>query len=546
LFNARDPVESGAAKLRFAVLCDSRSLERWQAAALRLLQSEGHATLEAVLFTGDEAQAAHASAAGLPALFRPTEREVAGSIDDILARAQSPAPRVVSRDDELADLRLDFILYIGFGAVESRWASHALLGLWRFRFAAPHKQRIYPPGVWEIVDRDPVTIASLCRLDAGSIVATVLRTAAFDTIAHVPNSNADRMLREAAQWPAYAARLAALGQTPRDAETIVWHDTAIAHRPGAGLLLRLFFTMLWQKLMRLPNLFFDDSWNVAVVDAPIHDFLASGASVSATWFPNRDAGRYLADPMGSVNGADAVVLCESYDFASEVGSIVRLGWDGTAWQPTIVPAIPSRVHSSYPYLFESGGRTYCVPESNQAEEIALFEVTDGATAYRRVRTLLSGVRYVDPTVFRHDGLWWLFCSDAMSGEHTHLLAFFAADLAAEWIAHPLNPVKIDVRSARPAGTPFVHEGRLYRPSQNNAKTYGGGVTICEITRLSPTEFAEAPVAALEPLRSSAYRSGFHTLSRFGQRTLIDGKRRIFTAYGLKEKLASIMRRSTSR
>jgi hypothetical protein len=546
LFDAHDQVESGAAKLRFAVLCDGLSLERWQAAALRLLIAEGRATLAAVLFFGDDAQAKRASAAGLPTLFQPSERAVDCTIDEMLAATTSAAPHVATSDDDLAALRLDFILYLGFGAADARSAAHARLGMWRFRFGAADKQEIYPPGVWEVVDGDPVTVASLCRLDAGSIVATVLRTGAFATITHVPNANADQMFREAALWPAYAVRLAAQGLAPVDAETIVWPDTAIARRPGAGLLLRLIWTMFWQKMWRLPNLFFDDSWNVAIVDAPIHSFLAGSADVSASWFPNQDAGTYLADPMGAVSGDDAVVLCESYDFKSEIGSIVKLGWDGNAWQPSVVPAIPSRFHSSYPYLFEADGRIYCVPESNQAEEIALFEATEGAAAFRRVRTLLTGVRYVDPTIFRHDGLWWLFCSDTMLGEHTHLLAFFAADLAAEWRPHPLNPLKIDVRSARPAGTPFVHEVRLYRPSQNCAKTYGGGVTICEITRLSATEFAEVPVAELQPLRSSVYRSGFHTLSRFGERTLIDGKRRIFTANGLKEKLSSVMRRFTAR
>ena len=41
----------------------------------------------------------------------------------------------------------------------------------------------------------------------------------------------------------------------------------------------------------------------------------------------------------------------------------------------------------------------------------------------------------------------------------------------------LAAVKTDVRSARPAGTPFVYQGELYRPAQDCSRTYGGSIVI---------------------------------------------------------------------
>ncbi|MFX8406684.1 hypothetical protein ABTL65_19795, partial [Acinetobacter baumannii] len=76
---------------------------------------------------------------------------------------------------------------------------------------------------------------------------------------------------------------------------------------------------------------------------------------------------------------------------------------------------------------------------------------------------------VDATVFRWGEYWWMTAAtDAAGvGVGSELNAWFASDLLGPWHAHPGNPVKIDVRSARPAGTPFVVDGVLYRPAQDS-------------------------------------------------------------------------------
>ena len=100
-------------------------------------------------------------------------------------------------------------------------------------------------------------------------------------------------------------------------------------------------------------------------------------------------------------------------------------------------------------------------------------------------------------------------------------------LATVLFPHALNPVKTDVRSSRPAGTPFVHKGELFRPAQDGSESYGGGVAITRIDELTPTTFSEQVVSRVSPLVSSPYRDGIHTLSAVGNRTVIDGRRDTF-------------------
>ena len=88
----------------------------------------------------------------------------------------------------------------------------------------------------------------------------------------------------------------------------------------------------------------------------------------------------------------------------------------------------------------------------------------------------------------------------------------------------MNPVKIDIRSARPAGTPFISGGRLYRPSQDCSVTYGGRVVINEVTEISQRVFAEKEVNVIAPPLGTWFDKGLHTISAAGGSTLIDGKR----------------------
>jgi hypothetical protein len=51
----------------------------------------------------------------------------------------------------------------------------------------------------------------------------------------------------------------------------------------------------------------------------------------------------------------------------------------------------------------------------------------------------------------------------------------ADTITGPWIPHARWPVKIDIRGARPAGMMFNLDGRLFRPAQDCAETYGAGI-----------------------------------------------------------------------
>jgi hypothetical protein len=148
---------------------------------------------------------------------------------------------------------------------------------------------------------------------------------------------------------------------------------------------------------------------------------------------------------------------------------------------------------------------------------------------------------------RFNGKWWLFCTSGKgprSGDQSHLYIWHAPDLFGPWTPHGVNPVKIDVRSARPAGPFFEHDGQLYRPAQDCSRTYGGALRINRVEKLTELEFEETVVGRIRP-PTGAYSRGIHTLSSAGEWCIVDAKRYVFNPSGIlticKDAARAVMR-----
>lgn len=135
---------------------------------------------------------------------------------------------------------------------------------------------------------------------------------------------------------------------------------------------------------------------------------------------------------------------------------------------------------------------------------------------------------MDGTLWQQDGRWWLFACvaetpfDDGGREFNELFLFHADTPLGPWTPHRQNPVVSDVRSARPAGPLFMHEGRLVRPSQDCAAEYGHRIVFNEVRRLDPEVYEERPLATLNPDWAPALR-GCHTYAQAGRLELLDAK-----------------------
>ena len=164
----------------------------------------------------------------------------------------------------------------------------------------------------------------------------------------------------------------------------------------------------------------------------------------------------------------------------------------------------------------------------------------------RHSTLIDKIDAIDSTVFQHGDRWWLMHSGTKGCGPWSLFLWHAPSPFGPWEPHPANPVKTDVTSSRPAGNVFVHEGQLYRPAQDGRYWYGYGLTINRIDRLTPVSFQETVVRRMSADPQGPYPHGFHTLSGYGNQTVVDGKKHTWPLATLIRRFMAKRKWSTGR
>jgi hypothetical protein len=266
-------------------------------------------------------------------------------------------------------------------------------------------------------------------------------------------------------------------------------------------------------------------WTIGVVPAGIEDIIRRGSLPDPTWIEPQPPDRFFADPfILEVEGDRVRLLVEEYHYPSRIKQLVALDVtrSGQIVGTEAPPGLPP--HASYPFLLARGDqdRVVCIPETSGAEQAAAYMMSEDG-CWTRAHTLLDRFRAVDSTLLEHDGWWWLFCTKQGDEDQTELHLFIAPDWTGPWTPHPLNPVKSDTRSSRPAGACFRIDGQIYRPAQNCARRYGAGITINRIVELTPHSFREEAVLSLRP-QSDTWPHGLHTINSIGGITVVDGLR----------------------
>jgi hypothetical protein len=185
-------------------------------------------------------------------------------------------------------------------------------------------------------------------------------------------------------------------------------------------------------------------------------------------------------------------------------------------------------HLSYPFLWEEDGKLFMIPESSAHASVDLYECTNFPLEWRKRCTLIEGAVHADATVVRYCGRLWMFSSGALAAGNLYdeLHLHWAESIEGPWRPHPLNPVKIDARSARPAGRMWVDaDGCIVRPVQDCSTIYGGAMRLQRVTALDDEDFEEVDLGEISVPTELAV-SRFHTLNADGGMVVVDAMRRV--------------------
>jgi hypothetical protein len=519
-------------KIHFAILCDGTDFETWQQHCLEKLLDVPE--VRAVLLI-------HPRAPGSSRMTPPAWASLAALT---LAGNGRPEEALTQR---LREYDLDFILNFSAEPLPPGLLESARHGVWALHFGDWARYRGDPNAFWEVYEAQPITAALLVRLQQDANAVIVLREGYLRTNLLSAARNREQLLARIVHWPAQVCidlrngvarcltsapllTTAPVRKVPTRAQRFNYRCRILARAARTGF----------------ESLFRHDQWNVGRIDRPISSFLSSDAAANVHWLKSPRRSEYFADPFGAWREDRLTILYEHFSYRSNRGTIAAIECAqnaGAQNAPAAVRIGPQpTVHLSYPYLIEAEDRLLCIPESYEAAEVGLYELERFPDRWVKVANLLEGSQIVDATLFRHEGRWWLAGSEPThKGASCELSLWYASAPTGPWHPHAGNPVKIDVRSARPGGTPFYADGVLYRPAQDCTKTYGDRIIINRVVTLTTTTFCEVPAATVEPDPSGPYPAGLHTLSSAGESTLIDAKRVIFSPAQFRRVLLHYLR-----
>lgn len=262
------------------------------------------------------------------------------------------------------------------------------------------------------------------------------------------------------------------------------------------------------RTRKIPFLAQKDRWAVALWrgDSPL-SLAPSGDAPLLTAADVTDVpAEFVADPFLAEESGRRHLFFEVLNARTGRGEIgLASSDDGVLWRYERI-VLREPFHLSYPQVFRWEGEWYMVPETMGAREVRLYRARRFPDLWEGAGTLLSGEGYVDPTLVRRDGLWWLF---VIHPKH-HLHLYYARDLTGPWTEHPLSPLfRGDPRASRPAGRIVEEGGRLLRFSQDGVPWYGRRVLAFEILELTPERYRERPLGPVLSPGDGWNRDGMH-------------------------------------
>ncbi|MFT4680879.1 MAG: hypothetical protein ACI9FU_000336 [Granulosicoccus sp.] len=527
-------------KLRFGIMVDGDSLKQWQVNAIQQLLDAYVAEPILVIKNGSPTgnppigellgnglfyvyKKFFANATSLESRPFPEQLNTAETINCTVSRKGKFSEYFSSEDlDTIKSHNLDFILRFGFGIIRGEIHNATKYGIWSFHHGDEQKYRGGPYCFWEVFYQDRLTGSILQRLTDKLDGGIVLKKGQFGTVRHSYAANIEQALSASSDWPKQVCIDINNGKTDHLNSDPSPTDAPIYKLPGNLRMIQFFFIQAfafgkhwYEKISGW------DHWGVGFVNASVGQIIEN-KGIKAEWMDwvHPEKGSFIADPSLYSNGETSYLLCEKLDYSNPLGFLTfQTIENGKVGQESILLKEPH--HLSYPRLILENGETFMIPETSDAGCVQAYRMIGELGKWDAPTTLIPNLKGIDPTVFKHDGKWWMFVSTLGDGHAYKLLLYYSEELLGTWKAHSNNPVKFDVRTGRGGGGVFNYENQLYRPGQDYSEKHEGALNLFKIKKLTTTEYEEDFICHLGPIKHSPFPDKIHTIDVVGDRIVID-------------------------
>lgn len=540
-------------RIKFGVLCNSLVFETWEASCLQHLLNHPEIELK-LLIIHDKAPTPSGYFKKLKEypyrsfLYRAYKRFFlkASSYTPVSFELQfKDIPKLFCKvkqqkydeyfleDDVKAikSMELDFLLRFGFNIIKGSILESCTYGVWSFHHADNDFIRGGPIGFWEIFLRKNTSAAVLQQLNNKLDKGKILRKGYLKTINHSLSENIDQLTQMAAIWPLQVCIDILNKESVFNYHAPQVPQGKLYKYPRNIEFIYFLLGLIYNKfIFHFAQLFLSESWQIAFVKEGMEELLQK-KSPKIVYLSKANTESYWADPFLLPTSFSNKIVFEFYSYRDKIGKIALSDRDG---KNVRLIQFDEEVHRSYPFVIEHNHEFYIVPEQAESGKLTLYKIDEVDKALK-VTDLLIDFKARDASIIFFNEKWWLFCTRAGAFENAELHVFYSNSLFEPFSPHLNNPVKIDVRNSRPAGSLFIKNRKLYRTAQNCAMHYGHKINLNLITHLSASAFEETTVSEIEAGLFGNFK-GIHHISERDGIVVIDLKQSRFSFQNFKNEL----------
>jgi len=403
---------------------------------------------------------------------------------------------------EVEKYKLDVILRNEFNIIRGSILNSAKYGIWSFHHADNAINRGGPAGLWEIILKEPSVGATLQQLTSELDGGLVIDKAFFNC--HWSFVRNNKLVKEASV-SLLLKNLKKLEEGEYTVEKSMVYYNPLYKVPNFYYIMKyiisFYSTFIGKIIERLNSRIFGIRYNCWSL------FIGRGDFLTATLFRLKPVkmpkDEFWADPFLFNYKEKDYVFFENYSYKTKKAKI-SCGIINGFELKEVKDVLKLDYHMSYPYIFRDGSEIFLMPETNDNNRLEIYKCLEFPNKWELFSTAFDGEKVSDAFFFDDEkSQKWLFINKELNTYSTgdnELYIYKVDSIKLNKIeGHKQNPVIIDARTARNAGSIFKYKNQDYRPSQANVDgIYGRGLNVNKIKKLTIEEYIEETVVTVKP------------------------------------------------
>lgn len=379
-------------------------------------------------------------------------------------------------------------------------------GVISFHHGDPTKYRGRPSGFYEILNKESnigIVVQKINNtLDSGDIIALgyskIFKYSYKKTLIELFNNSTDLLVF-------------AIQNLKNNTVYELKKSKKLYFLPNNFLVIKFFYYIFYNFVKRIIyGIFYEKKWNINIQSFDINKINLSKDTLLEVknYKKINNNFQFYADPFFLNDGS---IVAEALNKNGK-GQLIVLNQNSLKIKKKLFEEVLD--HFSYPCTFKIDNNSFILPEVASWSKQFIYSINDNKKTYLKG---FEKYKIIDPTYFYFNKTHYIFCNFKGNADTKLYLFYSKNSIFDKFVPHPLNPININPINSRMGGQILLLNNKIYRFGQNNSESYGNGLVVSEIKKISPNKYEEKIVSQITVNKFK----GPHTINIFKNRLIFD-------------------------